>query len=173
VGGRRWAVVLVAALVVAGMGLRIAAALRPGLWADEIFSLAMATGHSLEHPAAVADPARGDFVEGATPRTPDEWLRYVEHDRKRRPSTVEDYRNVVRNDLLPEFGETPLEEITLEWIDGYRARLVAEGRSNKEVARALGVTPETVKTHLKHLFDKLSVERRAQAVARARSLGLL
>jgi LuxR family maltose regulon positive regulatory protein len=51
--------------------------------------------------------------------------------------------------------------------------LIAEGRSNKEVARALGVTPETVKTHLKNVFDKLSVERRAQAVARARSLGLL
>lgn len=57
-----------------------------------------------------------------------EWLRYVEHDRKRRPSTVEDYRNVARNDLLPEFGETPIEEITLEQIDSYRARLVAEGR---------------------------------------------
>jgi uncharacterized membrane protein len=34
-----------------------------GLWADEIFSLAMATGHSLEHPAAAADPAYSDFVE--------------------------------------------------------------------------------------------------------------
>ncbi len=51
--------------------------------------------------------------------------------------------------------------------------LIADGRSNKEVARALGITPETVKTHLKNVFDKLSVERRAQAVARARSLGLL
>lgn len=50
---------------------------------------------------------------------------------------------------------------------------IAEGHSNKEVARALGVTPETVKTHLKNVFEKLSVERRAQAVARARSLGLL
>lgn len=57
-----------------------------------------------------------------------EWLRYVEHDRKRRASTIEDYRNVVRNNLLPEFGETPLERITTERIDGYRARLVAEGR---------------------------------------------
>jgi LuxR family maltose regulon positive regulatory protein len=51
--------------------------------------------------------------------------------------------------------------------------LIDDGRSNKEVARALGVTPETVKTHLKNVFGKLAVERRAQAVARARSLGLL
>jgi LuxR family transcriptional regulator, maltose regulon positive regulatory protein len=51
--------------------------------------------------------------------------------------------------------------------------LIDDGRSNKEVARALGVTPETVKTHLKSVFGKLAVERRAQAAARARSLGLL
>jgi len=51
--------------------------------------------------------------------------------------------------------------------------LIAKGQSNKEVARAMGVTPETVKSHLKNIFGKLSVDRRAQAVARARSLGLL
>ena len=51
--------------------------------------------------------------------------------------------------------------------------LIAKGQSNKEVARGLGVAPETVKSHLKNIFAKLSVERRAQAVARARSLGLI
>src|SRR5713101_4488990 len=47
--------------------VRIDIAGRSGLWADEVFSLAMATGHSLEHPAAAADPALGDFVESDTP----------------------------------------------------------------------------------------------------------
>ncbi|MBA3376650.1 MAG: site-specific integrase [Actinobacteria bacterium] len=71
----------------------------------------------------------GSLTTGATfTDAAAEWLRYVEHDRKRRASTIEDYRNVVRNNLLPEFDEAPLEEITTEWIDGYRARLVAEGR---------------------------------------------
>ena len=51
--------------------------------------------------------------------------------------------------------------------------LIAQGQSNKEVARVIGVTAETVKSHMKNIFGKLSVERRAQAVARARSLGLL
>ena len=51
--------------------------------------------------------------------------------------------------------------------------LIAEGRSNKEIARSLGIAPETVKSHLKNIFDKLSVEKRAQAIARAQSLGLL
>ena len=46
------------------------------------------------------------------------------------------------------------------------------GRSNKEIARALDMTEHTVKYHLKNLFAKLKVERRGQAIARARELGL-
>jgi len=51
--------------------------------------------------------------------------------------------------------------------------LIASGHSNKEIARNLNVAPETIKTHLKNIFLKLSVERRIQAVAKAQALGLL
>jgi LuxR family transcriptional regulator, maltose regulon positive regulatory protein len=51
--------------------------------------------------------------------------------------------------------------------------LIAEGLSNKEIARSLDVGPETVKSHLKSVFTKLGVERRAQAVSRAQTLGLV
>ena len=51
--------------------------------------------------------------------------------------------------------------------------LIGEGRSNKEIARLLGITPETVKSHVKRIFEKLSVGKRAQAISRAQSLGLL
>jgi LuxR family maltose regulon positive regulatory protein len=51
--------------------------------------------------------------------------------------------------------------------------LIARGQSNKEVARDLGISPETVKSHMKHIFEKLKVEKRTQAVARAQSLGLV
>jgi integrase len=57
-----------------------------------------------------------------------EWLRYIEHDRKRRPSTLTDYKHVVRHSLLPEFGDLPLEAVTPERVDAFRARLVAEGK---------------------------------------------
>jgi len=58
-----------------------------------------------------------------------EWLRYVEHDKQRAPSTLKDYRNVVNNCLLPEFGaDTALEKITTDRIEAYRERLLAEGR---------------------------------------------
>jgi len=50
--------------------------------------------------------------------------------------------------------------------------LIGEGRSNKEIARSLRIAPETVKSHVKNIFVKLGVERRAHAVARAQGLGL-
>jgi len=51
--------------------------------------------------------------------------------------------------------------------------LIAEGQSNKEIARILGIAPETVKSHVKSIFIKLSVDKRAHAVARAQALGLV
>jgi DNA-binding CsgD family transcriptional regulator len=51
--------------------------------------------------------------------------------------------------------------------------LVAEGRSNKEIARALDVSPNTVKTHIANLFEKLEARRRTEAILRARELGIL
>jgi LuxR family maltose regulon positive regulatory protein len=52
-------------------------------------------------------------------------------------------------------------------------RLLAAGRSNAEMARELVLEQSTVKTHLIHLYDKLGVHSRTQAVARARALQLL
>jgi DNA-binding CsgD family transcriptional regulator len=52
-------------------------------------------------------------------------------------------------------------------------RLIAAGLSNQEIALDMGVTVNTVKTHANHLFDKLGVNRRAQALFKARELGLL
>jgi uncharacterized membrane protein len=51
-----------------------------GLWSDELFSLAMATGHSLEHPAADADSTQGDFVEQAEAQAPAAYTRYLRHE---------------------------------------------------------------------------------------------
>ena len=60
--------------------LRLGLVNRHGLWADELFSLAMATGHSLEHPPSQADPAQGDYVEAAHAVPPSAYRRYLEHD---------------------------------------------------------------------------------------------
>ncbi len=52
-------------------------------------------------------------------------------------------------------------------------RLVAAGRSNPEIADALFISPRTVTTHLTHIFAKLDVEGRAEAVALALRTGLI
>jgi integrase len=83
--------------------------------------------------AILADARRGTLAgavaTGATfADAAAEWLRYVEHDRRRRPSTLADYKGVVKHALEREFGELALEAITPERIDAYRARLVDEGR---------------------------------------------
>ncbi len=51
--------------------------------------------------------------------------------------------------------------------------LLASGRSNKEIASRLEVSPNTVKTHVAKLFDKLEVKRRTEAILRARELGMI
>ncbi|HNN55026.1 MAG TPA: response regulator transcription factor [Novosphingobium sp.] len=50
---------------------------------------------------------------------------------------------------------------------------LALGHANKVIARRLGISPNTVKTHVARLFEKLEVQSRTQAIARARLLGLL
>lgn len=50
---------------------------------------------------------------------------------------------------------------------------LAAGRSNKEIARDLGLSPNTVKTHVGNLYGKLDVSRRTQAVGKARELALI
>jgi len=50
--------------------------------------------------------------------------------------------------------------------------MISQGLSNKRIARALEISPETVKSHVKHIFLKLEVGTRAEAVSRAGPLGL-
>jgi LuxR family maltose regulon positive regulatory protein len=52
-------------------------------------------------------------------------------------------------------------------------QLIADGLSNAEIAARLVVTLGTVKTHVNHIFGKLDVTSRTQAIGRARGLGLL
>ena len=51
--------------------------------------------------------------------------------------------------------------------------LLAEGASNKEIARRLEVSPNTVKTHLSRLYGKLEASRRTEAIAKARLLAII
>jgi len=50
---------------------------------------------------------------------------------------------------------------------------LADGRSNKEIAVELHISPNTVKTHVSRLYEKLEVSQRIQAVQKAKDLQLI
>jgi LuxR family transcriptional regulator, maltose regulon positive regulatory protein len=65
-------------------------------------------------------------------------------------------------------GDEPLSERELEVL-----RLIAAGFANKQIARRLDVSVNTVKTHARNVYAKLGVSSRTQAAARARERGLV
>jgi hypothetical protein len=67
------------------LGLRLTLVGHQALWGDELFSLATATGHSLEQPAALAEPDLGDFVDRPDAMAPIELARYS----KQKPGPVD------------------------------------------------------------------------------------
>jgi DNA-binding CsgD family transcriptional regulator len=71
-----------------------------------------------------------------------------------------------RNDAaIRSLGLSPREIEMLEAL--------ASGESNKEIARRFGISPNTVKTHLARVYEKLEVQRRVQAIEKARFLTLI
>jgi DNA-binding NarL/FixJ family response regulator len=51
--------------------------------------------------------------------------------------------------------------------------LLASGAANKVIARRLGISPNTVKTHVARLFEKLEAANRTEAIHKARTLDIL
>ena len=74
---------------------------------------------------------------------------------------------LVREVRMPEMKET------LTVREKEVLHLLAQGRSNKEIARDLQVVEDTVKVHVKHILTKLGVQSRTQAVLCAIRLGLV
>ncbi|OYQ20062.1 helix-turn-helix transcriptional regulator [Pseudomonas mandelii] len=71
-----------------------------------------------------------------------------------------------KNPLVSEIN--PLSQREVEVL-----RLIALGNSNQQIAEQLFISLHTVKTHARRIHGKLGVERRTQAVAKAKSVGLL
>ncbi len=72
---------------------------------------------------------------------------------------------IVPEELLREFGISPREYEVLQ--------LMAAGLSNQEIADRLFISLNTVKTHISNLFLKLDVQRRTQAIQKAKEKGLM
>lgn len=75
-----------------------------------------------------------------------------------------------RASLRPaDMDRTPIEKLTARETE--ILRLIAAGKSIAETAAALRLSPHTVNTHVKHIYGKLAVNNRVQAVNRARATG--
>ena len=74
--------------------------------------------------------AAGDvtFAEAAS-----EWLRYVEHDRACKATTLRGYRSSVNAHLVPEFGDMLVAEITAAHIERWRATLTTSARTRNKL----------------------------------------
>ncbi len=83
------------------------------------------------------------------------------------------------NNLLSAMPQTHAQTASTELIEPLTdreldvLRELAEGNSNRQIAEKLYVSVGTVKTHARHIYEKLSVNNRTHAVARARELGIL
>jgi ATP/maltotriose-dependent transcriptional regulator MalT len=70
-------------------------------------------------------------------------------------------------------NETALTQLNLSKREMEVLQLMADGLSNQEIATRLFLSLNTVKTHSSRLFEKLEVERRTQAVDKAKKLGII
>jgi LuxR family transcriptional regulator, maltose regulon positive regulatory protein len=84
---------------------------------------------------------------------------------------VEGYRARYQSQVTASSTAAVAEPLSVR--EGEILNLIAQGQSDKEIARILSISPETVKSHVKRMFIKLNAQKRAQAVSRAQSLGLV
>ena len=89
-----------------------------------------------------------------------EYLRYVEHDRGRKLSTVRGYRSMINTHLLPAFGPMPVEDVTTTAIESWIATYEGSPRSrNKLLIQLHGILGRAKKVHGLAANAAVEVER--------------
>ena len=89
-----------------------------------------------------------------------EYLRYVEHDLDRKPSTLTDYRSVIRAHLLPAFGAMRLEDVTADRIEAWKGTLRMSNRTKVKLLTVLnGVMARARRVHRLPVNPMADVEK--------------
>ena len=88
---------------------------------------------------------KATFAEAA-----DEWLRYVEHDRERKRSTIVDYKHMVDR-INDDLGHSPISDLTPAKLEAYRDALMERGLANRTINKYLvvlhGIFQRAMKVH--------------------------
>jgi DNA-binding NarL/FixJ family response regulator len=114
--------------------------------------------------------ARGYVLKGAPPSEILKVLRAVaEGEAHFGPEVARRLTNFFSAPPPPRSGEafSDLTSREREILD-----LIAQGHTNAKIARQLFVSPKTVRNHISHIFTKLQIADRTQAILRARDAGL-
>ncbi len=112
------------------------------------------------------------LLEAASHGVPQEYIRKL-----LAAFDAEKRKRHIHSDLPPGFpkgyrdGEPLIEPLSQRELE--ILKLIAQGLSNSEIGERLFLALDTVKGHNRRIFDKLQVQRRTEAIARARELGLL
>ena len=136
---------------------------------DTLFREALEEAARIGLQQAVLDPRSGILLRELLDRA-----ERGSNPQKRRPFRAPEGHSKDEQPLEnPAASETSNGSVSLSPRARRILHLIGQGHSNKEIARKLGIAPETVKSHLRRIFIKLDVDRRAMAVLRARGLGIL
>lgn len=116
--------------------------------------------------------AEGRFIAGRIPQARFVPLDSINHlilrQERAWPRWLEEVREFLRTAGPAEsagvFGQLTAREREL-------VELIAQGRDNAQIAATLSLSEKTVRNHITHIFDKLAVENRSQAIVRAREAG--
>ncbi len=116
--------------------------------------------------AALKAGASGYLLKRSTPAEVRDAIRDVRSGGA--PMTAEIARRVVEAFHLPPKTESALDEVKLSKRETEILELLCEGLANKEIADRLDISVETVRVHLKHIYEKLHVRSRTEAAMKFR-----
>ncbi|MEZ4607043.1 MAG: response regulator transcription factor [Deinococcales bacterium] len=138
-----------------GDGIEVTRQLRKSFNSEALIIILLSTfeEEAILHAAREAG-ASAFFSKETDPKTLAEAIRKISQDPQK--------------DWLPQVDLPELSSRELEVL-----YLLAEGQSNKAIAQNIGLSPETIKSHITNLYLKLEVNDRVSAVKRASELGLL
>jgi DNA-binding NarL/FixJ family response regulator len=129
------------------------------LTAERVVVVLVTCGHS------------GDFRESLISRA----VSYALAEGEAEPRTPESSAGVIRTFVAPSIADLPAADAAARLTprELQALRILAEGRTNREIAEELDISISTVKRHVEQILKKLEASSRTQAATRAVELGLV